>query len=234
MNAYDLEIQTGLIIKAIETVSLRMDILGDNRRPFLSVLATIVEKSLHTGLCEKILDMVEGWVFRSEGTWPTLKEKTAVLSKMITFEHRQDPTMLMKFLNLVLRIYEDPKITRTELTVRMEHAFLIGTRAQDVDMRTRFMAIFDKSLSRTASARLAYVILSQNWDTLADSFWLAQAIQLLFGGVDMNLPIQLHQDDFCILSTSQLIGSYAKDTREPALITDRDRFPSHGHSRRQP
>ncbi|KAH7633405.1 hypothetical protein B0T09DRAFT_395672 [Sordaria sp. MPI-SDFR-AT-0083] len=220
MNAYDLEIQTGLIIKAIETVSLRMDILGDNRRPFLSVLATIVEKSLHTGLCEKILDMVEGWVFRSEGTWPSLKEKTAVLSKMITFEHRQDPTMLMKFLNLVLHIYEDPKITRTELTVRMEHAFLIGTRAQDVDMRTRFMAIFDKSLSRTASARLAYVILSQNWDTLADSFWLAQAIQLLFGGVDMNLPIQLHQDDFRTLSASQLIGSYAKDTREPALITD--------------
>ena len=139
MNAYDLEIQTGLILKAIEVTAMRMEILGDNRRPFLSVLATIVEKSLHVGLCEKILEMVEAWVFRSEGTWPTLKEKTAVLHKMISFEHRQDPTMLMKFLELVLRIYEDPKITRTELTVRMEHAFLIGTRAQDVEMRNKFM-----------------------------------------------------------------------------------------------
>ncbi|KAK4242261.1 hypothetical protein C8A03DRAFT_11533 [Achaetomium macrosporum] len=220
MNAYDLEVQTGLILKAIEVTAMRMEILGDNRRPFLSVLATIVEKSLHTGLCEKILQMVEGWVFRSEGTWPTLKEKTAVLHKMISFEHRQDPTMLMKFLNLVLRIYEDPKIMRTELTVRMEHAFLIGTRAQDVEMRNRFMTIFDKCLSKTASARLAYVILSQNWDTLADSYWLAQASQLLLGGVDMNPVIQLHHDDFRTLQVSQLFGAYSKDTREPGNMSD--------------
>jgi transformation/transcription domain-associated protein len=220
MNAYDLEIQTGLILKAIEVTAMRMEILGDNRRPFLSVLATIVEKSLHVALCEKILEMVEGWVFRSEGTWPTLKEKTAVLHKMISFEHRQDPTMLMKFLELVLRIYEDPKITRTELTVRMEHAFLIGTRAQDVEMRNKFMTIFDKCLSKTASARLAYVILSQNWDTLADSYWLAQASQLLLGGVDMNPVIQLHQDDFRTLQLSQFFAAYSKDTREPANMND--------------
>ncbi|KAK3308730.1 uncharacterized protein B0T15DRAFT_117158 [Chaetomium strumarium] len=220
MNAYDLEVQTGLILKAIEVTAMRMEILGDNRRPFLSVLATIVEKSLHMDLCEKILQMVEGWVFRSEGTWPTLKEKTAVLHKMISFEHRQDPTMLMKFLDLVLRIYEDPKIMRTELTVRMEHAFLIGTRAQDVEMRNRFMSIFDKCLSKTASARLAYVILSQNWDTLADSYWLAQASQLLLGGVDMNPAIQLHHDDFRTPQVSQLFGIYSKDTREPGNMSD--------------
>lgn len=220
MNAYDLEIQSGLILKAIEMMALRMEILGDNRRPFLSVLATIVEKSLHVPLCEKILEMVEGWVFRTEGTWPTLKEKTAVLHKMITFEHRQDPTMLTKFLDLVIRIYEDPKITRTELTVRMEYAFLIGTRAQDVEMRNRFMSIFDKSLSKTGSARLAYVILSQNWDTLADSYWLSQASQLLLGGIDMNPMIQLHQSDFRTLPASQVFGSYAKDTREPNMISD--------------
>ncbi|KAK4155966.1 hypothetical protein C8A00DRAFT_13045 [Chaetomidium leptoderma] len=220
MNAFDLEIQTGLILKAVEVTAMRMEILGDNRRPFLSVLATIVEKSLHVALCEKILEMVEAWVFRSEGTWPTLKEKTAVLHKMITFEHRLDQTMLMKFLELVLRIYEDPKITRTELTVRMEHAFLIGTRAQDVEMRNKFMNIFDKCNSRTASARLAYVLLSQNWDTLADSYWLAQASHLLLGGVDTNPAIQLHHEDFRTLQLSQLLGGYSKDSREPATISD--------------
>ncbi|KAK0615854.1 hypothetical protein B0T17DRAFT_510419 [Bombardia bombarda] len=223
MNAYDLEIQTGLILKAIEITAMRMEILGDNRRPFLSVLATIVEKSLHVALCEQILDMVESWVFRSEGTWPTLKEKTAVLHKMISFEHRQDPVMLTKFLDLVIRIYEDPKITRTELTVRMEHAFLIGTRAQDVEMRNRFMSIFDKSLSKIGSQRLSYVILSQNWDTLADSYWLAQASQILLGGIDMSPIIQLHETDFRTLPASQLFGTYAKDRREPTLISD-DKF----------
>ncbi|KAH8758668.1 hypothetical protein BGZ57DRAFT_622732 [Hyaloscypha finlandica] len=217
MPAYDLEIQTGLMLKAIDVISMRMDVLGDNRRPFLSVLATLVEKSLSNPLCLKILDMVETWVFKSEGSWPTLKEKTAVLHKMLTFENRTDQTLLMKFLELVIRIYEDPKITRTELTVRMEHAFLIGTRAQDVDMRNRFMAIFDKSQSKTASARLAYVICAQNWDTLADSYWLAQASQLLLGAVDMGSQIQFHHEDFRAVPASVLFQTYSGDPRSPAL-----------------
>ncbi|POR36026.1 Transcription-associated protein 1 [Tolypocladium paradoxum] len=234
MSAYDLEIQTKLMIKEIQTVALRMEHLGDNRRPFLSVLATLVEKSMHIELCTEILSMVEGWVFRSEGTWPTLKEKTAVLHKMLSFEHRADPTMLSKFLELVIRIYEDPKITRTELTVRMEHAFLIGTRAADVEMRNRFMAIFDKSLSKTASVRLSYVLTSQNWDTLADSYWLAQASQLLLSAVEVNTNIQLHPDDFKVMPASQLATVYPKDkdSREPNMMPD-DKFESFmtGHRR---
>ncbi|PNY27116.1 Transcription-associated protein 1 [Tolypocladium capitatum] len=227
MSAYDLEIQTKLMIKEIQTVALRMEHLGDNRRPFLSVLATLVEKSMHIELCTEILGMVEGWVFRSEGTWPTLKEKTAVLHKMLSFEHRADPTMLSKFLELVIRIYEDPKITRTELTVRMEHAFLIGTRAADVEMRNRFMAIFDKSLSKTASVRLSYILTSQNWDTLADSYWLAQASQLLLSAVEANTNIRLDPSDFKVMPASQLATVYPKDkdSREPNMMAD-DKFES--------
>ncbi len=220
LSPYDLEIQSGLILKAIEVTAKRMEILGDNRRPFLSVIATLVEKSLHIRLCEKILDMVEIWIFRYEGTWPTLKEKTAVLAKMLSFEHRQDPTLLRKFLDLVIRIYEDPKITRTELTVRLEHAFLIGTRAQDVEMRGRFMNIFDKSLSRMASARLLYVICSQNWDTLGDSYWLSQALQLLLCSVEVSSPAELDQDDVRVVAASQLFGTYEMDPREPTAMAD--------------
>ncbi|KAI1180923.1 FAT domain-containing protein [Nemania sp. FL0916] len=223
MSSYDLKLQTDLMIKAIEVTAMRIETLADNRRPFLSVLATLVEKSQDNALCEKILEMVEGWVFRAEGTWPTLKEKTAVLHKMLSFEHRSDPTMLAKFLDLVIRIYEDPKITRTELTVRMEHAFLIGTRAQDVDMRNRFMSIFDKSLSKTATARLSYVIMGQNWDTLADSFWLSQANHLLLGAVEMNANIQLHSEDFRTLPASLVFGAYSKDNRESTSMAD-DRY----------
>jgi transformation/transcription domain-associated protein len=220
LSAYDLEVQSNLILKAVDVTAKRMEVLGDNRRPFLSVLATLVEKSQHVGLCEKILDMVEGWVFRVEGTWPTLKEKTAVLHKMLSFEHRQDPTLLQKFLDLVIRIYEDQKIARTELTVRMEHAFLIGTRAQDVDMRNRFMTIFDKSLAKTASVRLSYILQSQNWDTLGDSYWLAQASQLLLGAVETNAAAQLQQEDVRILPASAILSLYAKDDREPSLMAD--------------
>ena len=220
-DSREAEIQTQLILKTIDIISLRMGTLGEQRRPFLSVLASLVDKSFDNRLCEKILSMVENWIFNSNDPWPTLKEKTAVLHKMLNFEARPDPQMLHKFLDLVIRIYEDPKITRTELTVRLEHAFLVGTRAQDVTVRNRFMTIFDRSLTRTATSRLSYVLTSQNWDTLAETFWLSQAIQLVLGSVDMNTIAHLHPEDFRLFKASQLYANY--DNRRQDVMLD-DRF----------
>ena len=216
----EMELSTQLILKSIWIISSRMTTLGDQRRPFLSVLASLVERSSNVKLCENILQMVEVWIFDSTDTWPTLKEKTAVLHKMLVFEGRPDHTLLHKFLDLVIRIYEDPQITRTELTVRLEHAFLVGTRAHDVDMRNRFMTIFDRSLTKTASARLIYVLTSQNWDTLAESFWLSQAIQLIFGAVDMSTTIQLHSDDFKLMSPTEIFGVSSNDPRKENSMLD--------------
>ncbi|KAE8346166.1 hypothetical protein BDV24DRAFT_124376 [Aspergillus arachidicola] len=216
----EFEIGVDLIFKTIELISVRMSHLGEQRRPFLSVLAQLVERSQNIKLCSKVLGMVETWIFHSNESWPTLKEKTAVLHKMLLFESRQDQTMLKKFLDLVIRIYEDSKITRTELTVRLEHAFLIGTRAQDVEMRNRFMTIFDRSLTRLASSRLSYVLTCQNWDTLADSFWLSQASHLVLGCVDMNAPAKLHSDDYTVYPLSFLFGNADKDSRKADVMVD--------------
>jgi transformation/transcription domain-associated protein len=220
MDPRETEIQTDLILKVIDILASRMNELGENRRPYLSVLAQLVERSQSNTVCMKILDLVEQWIFHSTEPVPTLKEKTAVLTKMLTFEQRQDSTLLTRFLDLVIRIYEDPKITRSELTVRMEHAFLIGTRAQDVQMRNRYMAIFDKSISRTASSRLNYVLASQNWETLKDSYWLSQVIHLMFGSVEMNMPAQLHPEDFKAMQISTLFGTYSKDSRIADVMVD--------------
>ena len=220
VDPLDQETITDLILKVIELVAVRMSQLGEQRRPYLSVLASLVERSQSTVLCSKILDMVSEWVFDSVDPVPTLKEKTAVLHKMLIFEQKADVTLLNKFLDLVIRIYEDPKITRSELTVRMEYAFLIGTRAQNVEMRNRFMSIFDKSLSRTASNRIKYVLASQSWDTLNETFWLSQVIQLLFGSVEMHSHISLHQDDFRVPPASLLFGTYRGDERVNNVIID--------------
>ncbi|XHF99356.1 hypothetical protein AWENTII_002862 [Aspergillus wentii] len=231
----EFEIGVDLIFKTIELISVRMSHLGEQRRPFLSVLAQLVERSHNIKLCSKVLGMVETWIFHSTESWPTLKEKTAVLHKMLLFESRTDQTMLKKFLDLVIRIYEDSKITRTELTVRLEHAFLIGTRAQDVEMRNRFMNIFDRSLTRLASSRLSYVLTCQNWDTLADSFWLSQASHLMLGCIDMTTTARLHQDDFTLFPLSFLFDGAEKDPRKndimvdsqlESFISDRKRFVS--------
>lgn len=206
-DPFEFALGVDLLKKTIDILSARMSTLGDQRRPYLSVLASLVEKSYNAELCNKILDMVEQWVFNSSEAWPTLKEKTAVLHKMLVFERWPTQTLLDRFLELVIKIYEDPTVTRTELTVRLEHAFLIGTRAKDVEMRSRFMNIFNRALSETASYRLSYVLTLQNWDTLADSFWLKQASHLILGSVDMSMPARLDGDDITVCPVSQMFNA---------------------------
>ncbi|KAF2403064.1 hypothetical protein EJ06DRAFT_580246 [Trichodelitschia bisporula] len=218
-DTYDPEIQTALILKVIDVLAARIDILGDQRRPFLSALATLVERSQSKEVCMKILDLAEFWIFNSEGI-PTLKEKVAVLTKMYSFESRSDPSLLTKFLKLVLKVYEDQKVTRTELTVRLEHAFLLGTRAQDVEMRNQFLTLLDKHISRSPCARLDYLLCEHDWAPLGDTFWLSQVIQLLIGSIDMNTSIQLHPEDFRTIPAPMLLNTYSKDSRVADVIID--------------
>ncbi|KPI42049.1 Transcription-associated protein 1 [Cyphellophora attinorum] len=206
-DAYEFSLGVDLVKKSIDIMSARMATLGEQRRPYLSVLASLVEKSYNAEIANKILDVVENWIFNSSEAWPTLKEKTAVLHKMLVFERWPNQSLLERFLELVIKIYEDPTVTRTELTVRLEHAFLIGTRAKDVETRTRFMTIFNRALSETANFRIGYVLTQQNWDTLADSFWLKQASQLIMGSIDMTMPARLHPDDITICPVSQMFSA---------------------------
>ena len=217
------EIQTGLMLKCIDILAARIEVLSENRRPYLSALASIVERSQSKEVCGKILDLAEEWVFNSDSGIPTLKEKVAVLSKMLFFEQRADQSLLTRFLELVIRVYEDPKVTRTELTVRLENAFLVGTRAQDVEMRNRFLGIFDKHISRSPNARLDYLLCHQDWSTLAESFWLSQVIQLLLGSLELQNPIALNREDFKTMPAITWFGTYEKDDRRKSLIID-DQF----------
>ncbi|RPB12496.1 hypothetical protein P167DRAFT_506485 [Morchella conica CCBAS932] len=222
-QVFDAETTTKLLRMVIDVAASRVSVLGDQRRPFLSVMAQLVEKSSSTELCTKILGIVRDWVFGSTESFPTLKEKTAVLSKMLSFETRPDPILCSKFLDLVIDIYESPAVNNTELTVRLEHAFLVGTRAKDVNMRNRFLQIFDRSLSRTISSRISFVLGTQNWETLADSYWLNQATHLLFGSVDMDTRVELHSEDLRIATASSIFSTYNADSRKDSLMLD-DKF----------
>ncbi|KAK3667314.1 transcription-associated protein 1 [Elasticomyces elasticus] len=224
-NAQEAEVTTDLIIKIIDMLSARISTLGDQRRPYLSVLASLVERSLNNKLCEKILGQVNEWIFNPADPVPTLKEKTAVLQKMLLFEQRTDQTLYTQFMDLVIRIYEDPKIFRSELAVRMEQAFLIGLRSPDIDMRARFVAIFDRALSRSTSNRFFKLVAEQQWDVLQNSFWLSQIIQLMFGTIDQHAAVHLHPEDFRCLQASKSFNTYVGDERLSDVMLE-DSFES--------
>ncbi|KAI8099099.1 uncharacterized protein BX664DRAFT_310101 [Halteromyces radiatus] len=178
--------QVNLLILGLNLLKKRISHLGDQRRWFLTCLIQLIEKSPDVQLLRTILNMLSEWTLEKPETFPTIKEKAGLLVKMMSFENRNNAKLTEDFLNLVIKIYNNPSFVRSELTVRLEQAFLLGTRSSDPHIRTQFMRTFDRSLGRTLYNRLNYILGVQNWEFLANSFWLHQALDILFGVVKIN------------------------------------------------
>ncbi|KAI7852465.1 hypothetical protein BDC45DRAFT_550494 [Circinella umbellata] len=180
-----------LLILVLMLLKKRISHLGDQRRWFLTYSIQLIEKSSDINLLRTMLEMLSEWTLDRTETFPTIKEKAGMLVKMMTVEHRNDQSLTEEYLNLVLKIYSNPTFARSELTVRLENAFLLGTRNDNPQIRTQFMRVFDRSIARTLYARLSYIIGVQNWEFLAQSFWLHQALDLLLGVVKANPSVSL-------------------------------------------
>lgn len=194
-SADEAKMTTKLLDKILNLCSMRISNLGDQRRIFLSLLAQLIERSLDKDTLEKIIKIVKSWVFSRTDLFPTTKEKAAILAKMMVFEIRGEPVLSKEFYQIIVDIFEDDTFSCTELTVRMEQPFLVGTRSSEVSIRRKLMSILNHSLEKDISKRLYYVIREQNWEYLADYSWLNQALQLLFGAFDFNDKLELISEE---------------------------------------
>jgi transformation/transcription domain-associated protein len=178
--------QVNLLILGLNLLKRRISHLGDQRRWFLTCLIQLIEKSPDVQLLHAILDMLAEWTLDKTETFPTIKEKAGLLVKMMSLESRNNVRLTEDFLDLVIKIYSNPSFARSELTVRLEQAFLLGTRNENPQIRSQFMRVFDRSISRTLYTRLNYILGVQNWESLSGTFWIHQALDMLFGGVKIN------------------------------------------------
>ncbi|KAI9276344.1 FAT domain-containing protein [Sporodiniella umbellata] len=185
------ESDVALLVLGLSLLNKRIEYLEDNRRWFLTCLIQLIEKSNDTQLLNTILEMLSEWVFNESNTMPTVKEKAGLLGKMMVIETRKDSKLTEDFLKLVLRIYSDPTLAKSELTLRMEQAFLFGTSYNNPNIRFRLMEIFNENVDSSLFGRLNYILGVQSWEPLADTFWLHQAVDLLLGAVNINTEISV-------------------------------------------
>ncbi|KAG2237337.1 hypothetical protein INT48_009070 [Thamnidium elegans] len=218
------ESQVSLLILGLSLLKKRIANLGDQRRWFLTCLIQLIEKSPDVQLLRNILDMLSEWVLDKVEPIPTIKEKAGLLGKMMTIETRHNAKLTEDFLSLVLKIYSNPTFARSELTVRMEQAFLLGTRNENPIVRAQFMEIFDQSISRPLATRLNYILGVQNWEPLANSFWLHQALDLLIGSVKIDThvsaPYTLKVKPIGIFKSDDEHSGMEVDTVVPDAVAD--------------
>ncbi|EKM59507.1 uncharacterized protein PHACADRAFT_205724 [Phanerochaete carnosa HHB-10118-sp] len=178
------------IILMIEITKVGITFLGDNRRTLLTCLGNLVTKSKNMALCRYILDTGREWALNPRETVPSMKEKAALLQAMASFENRERGDALMQsYLDLLLEVYTEPSLRRSDLTTRLEQQFLLGCRATDSVTREKFVDLLDASIPRSLYARLVYIFGVQNWEAVADRNWIYLALHLLLGSVESDSPI---------------------------------------------
>lgn len=74
--------------------------------------------------------------------------------------------------------YRDEALSGSELTAKLEPAFLSGLRCAQPLIRAKFFEVFDNSMKRRVYERLLYVTCSQNWEAMGNHFWIKQCIEV--------------------------------------------------------
>ncbi|KAF9075762.1 FAT domain-containing protein [Rhodocollybia butyracea] len=177
-----------LIISVVDICEISMAFLGEQRKWLFSNLVIMVDKSKNVALCRFLLDLVKSWCLVKRDLYPTMREKSALLLRMVTYESRSD-TLFTSFLEMVYEIYTEPSLRRSDLTTRLEPLFFIGCRSQDFSLRERFLDLLDVSVPRSLFNRLMYICAVQSWESVADHNWLHIALHLLLGSCDPDATL---------------------------------------------
>ncbi|CDK24856.1 unnamed protein product [Kuraishia capsulata CBS 1993] len=203
-TADEAKMTTKLLEKILNLSAMRIATLGDQRRIFLSLLAQLIDRSADKDLLQRIIEIARSWVFSKTDLFPTTKEKAGILGKMMVFDLKGDPTLSKDFYQIIVDIFKDETLEFSELTVRMEQPFLVGTKLAEVEIRESLMSILDSSLEKDISKRLYYVIREQNWEYLAEYPWLNQALQLLYGSFDLEKQLKFAPGEYQLQSLGNI------------------------------
>ncbi|PIK62231.1 putative transformation/transcription domain-associated protein [Apostichopus japonicus] len=182
-----------LLVISLDLVKNRVCVMSTEMRRNLvhSILAALIEKSADAKVLKTIVRMVEEWV---KAKTPTVinqsfspKEKTVLLVKLMQYVEKRFPDeadLNAQFLELVNWVYSPG---RSELTSKLEPAFLAGLRCPQPLIRAKFFEVFNNSIRRRLFDRLLYIIDSQNWEAMGTHYWLKQCMELVLV-VSLNLP----------------------------------------------
>ncbi|EPY52670.1 PIKK/TRRAP protein kinase Tra1 [Schizosaccharomyces cryophilus OY26] len=152
--------------------------LNDQRRWFLSALVQIIEKSTNEKICSFIFNAVRNWVVNFQASIPTLKEKAALLLKMVSFESRftslNNSNLFSDYLYFIHDVFGMKEYEGSELLYRLEAVYLLGTRSLDSKIRDLFINTISSNLPKDLYSRFCKLLGVHHWDSLSNTYWLSQ------------------------------------------------------------
>jgi hypothetical protein len=107
---------------------------------------------------------------------------------MQRFEVSGETPLLQMLLEMIYKVYVDPSVTPQERHM-LQPCFLIGLRARAIKTRTSFFAVLDAQLAARSGVadRLEYIVGKQEWETMAKTYWIRQALDMLLSVVKVGV-----------------------------------------------
>lgn len=217
-----------LLILSLELVKNRVVVMGvEIRKLFIGgILVGLIEKSTEVKVMKTIVKIIEDWM-RSKNNpvtvsqAPTLREKSILLVKLMQYVEKRfadDQELNAQFLELINYIYRDEQLKQSELTSKLEAAFLAGLRCNQPHIRAKFFEIFDGSMRRRLHDRLLYVICSHAWDSIGQHYWIKQCIELLILTANTSTQIHNSNEKHLLPSISSVINLADTDEKKNFVI----------------
>ncbi|XP_077594918.1 transformation/transcription domain-associated protein isoform X1 [Stigmatopora nigra] len=186
-----------LVMLSLDLVKTRLSVMSlEMRKNFIQVILTsLIDKSPDPKILRAVVKIVEEWVKTNSmaaNQMPNIREKSILLVKMMTYIEKRFPDELelnAQFLDLVNYVYRDESLSGSDITSKLEPAFLSGLRCTQPLIRAKFFEVFDGSMKRRVYERLLYICCSQNWEAKGSHFWIKQCIELLLAVCERNTII---------------------------------------------
>ena len=216
-----------LLILSLDLVKNRVAVMGvEMRKSFIgSILVGLIEKTQDIKVMKAITKMLEEWMKNKNpiaiNQAPCLREKSILLVKMMQFVEKRFPDDLElngQFLELINYVYCDETLKSSELTVKLEPAFLSGLRCVQPHIRAKFFEVFNKSIQRKLVDRLYYIFCNQSWDAMGPHYWIKQCIELVVVTADPGTQIQLSNKDILLPSISTIISQSDSEEQKNFVI----------------
>ncbi|KAH9644539.1 hypothetical protein HF086_002340 [Spodoptera exigua] len=224
-----------LLILALDLLKARVSVMPvDTRKTFIgTILVGLIEKTTDAKVMKAIIRMVEEWVkwrgpltsaasaSAPAGAAPSLREKSILLVKLMQYVEKRFPDDLelnALFLELINYVYRDEHLKMTELSMKLEPAFLAGLRCPQPSIRAKFFEVYDQSVRRRIFDRLLYIICSQNWEHIGQHFWIKQCLELLLVTCVPSTQIRLSNPKYLLPSISSVINSADSEERKSFVI----------------
>ncbi|XP_046961593.1 transcription-associated protein 1 isoform X1 [Vanessa cardui] len=215
-----------LLILALDLLKARVSVMPvETRKTFIgTILVGLIEKTNDAKVMKAITRMVEEWVKwkgAAAGAAPSLREKSILLVKLMQYVEKRFPDDLelnAHFLDLINYVYRDEHLKITELSMKLEPAFLAGLRCPQPHIRAKFFEVYDGSVRRRIFDRLLYIICSQNWEHIGQHFWIKQCLELLLVTCVSSSQIRLSNSKYLLPNITAVINWADSEERKSFVI----------------